>query len=143
MILYPQLRRGAIVGRSGLTRTALVRPGEQVRRRACGRQHTPSTALTGRSIFTISRRKRRALSELQAQLRAWRRDHALRFHTRAIIVVERLAKRPSDRQGAAASRSAAGQRVSAQAMSTAFSSTPARELTDASSTWLEPAPATR
>jgi hypothetical protein len=38
-----------------------------------------------------NRREREALTTLQAQLRTWRRDQALRFHTRAIIVVERVA----------------------------------------------------
>ena len=41
----------------------------------------------------ISRRERNALSALLAQLRVWRHDRALRFHTRAIIVVERIGHR--------------------------------------------------
>lgn len=36
-------------------------------------------------------RERQALEQLRRQLRAWRRDPALRFHRRAIIVVETLA----------------------------------------------------
>ncbi len=34
-------------------------------------------------------REREALEKLRSQLRSWRRDNTLRFHTRAIIVVER------------------------------------------------------
>jgi hypothetical protein len=39
---------------------------------------------------TIDERERKALTRLRAQLRRWRRDRALRFHTRAIIEVERF-----------------------------------------------------
>jgi len=39
---------------------------------------------------SVDSRERRALSGLRSQLRNWRLDDALRFHTRAIIVVERL-----------------------------------------------------
>jgi hypothetical protein len=42
---------------------------------------------------TADRHERRALNELRAQLRRWRLDAGLRFHTRAIIVVERAPKR--------------------------------------------------
>jgi hypothetical protein len=42
----------------------------------------------------IGSRERAALTGLRAQLRMWRRDHTLRFHTRAIIVVERVTGRP-------------------------------------------------
>ena len=42
---------------------------------------------------TVETRERQALGRLRAQLRGWRRDQALRFHTRAIIVVERVAER--------------------------------------------------
>ena len=42
---------------------------------------------------TIDRGERRALGQLRAQLRAWRRDRSLRFHSRAIIVVERIGRR--------------------------------------------------
>jgi len=45
---------------------------------------------------TIDRDEARALAELRAQLSTWRRDHGLRFHRRAIIVVER---RPKASQG--------------------------------------------
>lgn len=41
---------------------------------------------------TIDRDEARALEELRAQLTAWRRDHDLKFHRRAIIVVERRPK---------------------------------------------------
>jgi hypothetical protein len=41
---------------------------------------------------TIDERERRALTRLRAQLRRWRRDRALRFHTRAIIEVEQLGR---------------------------------------------------
>jgi hypothetical protein len=34
--------------------------------------------------------ERRGLAHLRGQLKIWRRDRALRFHTRAIIVVERV-----------------------------------------------------
>jgi hypothetical protein len=43
---------------------------------------------------TLERGERRALEKLRAQLTTWRRDHALQFHTRSIIVVERLVKKP-------------------------------------------------
>lgn len=39
----------------------------------------------------IEARERRALSTLRSKLRAWRRDHELQVHTRAIIVIERSA----------------------------------------------------
>jgi hypothetical protein len=39
---------------------------------------------------SVGARERKALRELRSQLRAWRHDSTLRFHTRAIIVVERL-----------------------------------------------------
>src|SRR5262249_6652896 len=58
----------------------------------------------------VDRRERRALTHLQAQLRRWRRDQELRFHTRAIIVVERLVNLPSDRERAAAARQNAARR---------------------------------
>jgi hypothetical protein len=38
-------------------------------------------------------REQRALGRLRAQLRRWRRDRGLRFHTRAIIEVEQLPQR--------------------------------------------------
>jgi hypothetical protein len=38
----------------------------------------------------IDERERKALTRLRAQLRRWRRDRALRFHTRAIIEVEQF-----------------------------------------------------
>ena len=42
---------------------------------------------------TIDEREHRALTRLRAQLRRWRRDRALRFHTRArIIEVEQLSR---------------------------------------------------
>ncbi len=41
----------------------------------------------------IELRERKALHTLRAQLRAWRHDRTLRFHTRSIIVVERLSVR--------------------------------------------------
>jgi hypothetical protein len=40
----------------------------------------------------IERRERLALRRLRAQLKAWRHDRSLRFHSRAIIVVERLGR---------------------------------------------------
>jgi hypothetical protein len=64
---------------------------------------------------TVERRERRALEKLRAQLTTWRRDHGLQFHTRAIIVVERLVKKPSDREGRTAARGAAAPRTSAKA----------------------------
>jgi hypothetical protein len=36
----------------------------------------------------VGPRERKALRTLRSQLRIWRHDHALRFHSRAIIVVE-------------------------------------------------------
>ena len=41
----------------------------------------------------LEARERKALRQLRAQLRAWRRDRTLRFHSRSIIVVERLSGR--------------------------------------------------
>jgi hypothetical protein len=61
----------------------------------------------------IDRRERQALVKLRSQLTTWRRDQTLQFHTRAIIVVERLAKKPSDRDGATA-RGAAAKRAAAK-----------------------------
>jgi hypothetical protein len=37
----------------------------------------------------VEGRERKALTRLRAQLRTWRHDRTLRFHSRAIIVVER------------------------------------------------------
>ena len=39
---------------------------------------------------SVEPRERKALQTLRAQLRTWRHDRALRFHSRSIIVVERL-----------------------------------------------------
>jgi hypothetical protein len=63
----------------------------------------------------IDRRERRALIALRAQLTTWRRDHGLQVRTRAIIVVEHLVKKPSDRDRQTAARDAAGRRASAKA----------------------------
>jgi hypothetical protein len=63
---------------------------------------------------TVGRRERQALNTLRAQLVTWRRDHGLQFHTRAIIVVERLVRKPSDHEGAAAAREAAAREVAAR-----------------------------
>jgi hypothetical protein len=63
----------------------------------------------------LDRQERRALDKLRAQLRTWRLDQRLHFHTRAIIVVERLVKKPSDRDGRAAARGVAARRTSAKA----------------------------
>jgi len=41
---------------------------------------------------TVDANERRALEDLRSQLTAWRRDHDLKFHRRAIIVVERRPK---------------------------------------------------
>jgi hypothetical protein len=41
----------------------------------------------------VEPRERKALLALRAQLRSWRLDRSLRFHTRSIIVVERLPSR--------------------------------------------------
>lgn len=40
---------------------------------------------------SVEPRERRALQTLRGQLRTWRHDQTLRFHSRSIIVVERLA----------------------------------------------------
>ena len=47
---------------------------------------------------SVDLRERKALRKLRLQLRAWRHDRGLRFHTRAIIVVERLIGRERKRQ---------------------------------------------
>ena len=52
----------------------------------------------------IESRERRALMTLRTQLTAWRRDRQVQFHTRAIIVIERLGQTPSKRHGAGARR---------------------------------------
>jgi len=44
-------------------------------------------------VPSVEPREQQALGRLRTQLRTWRRDRALRFHTRAIIVVERIAQR--------------------------------------------------
>ena len=54
-------------------------------------------------------RERQALEELRRQLKTWRRDPALRFHGRAIIVVETLAAR-RDRGHSTPTRGAARKR---------------------------------
>jgi hypothetical protein len=57
----------------------------------------------------IESRERRALTTMRAQLTAWRRDRRVQFHTRSIIVIERLNKIPGEEQGngaRASSRSA-------------------------------------
>jgi hypothetical protein len=59
----------------------------------------------------VSRRERQALAHLRVQLGTWRRDHDLRFHTRAIIVVERRVKKPSD-QDVTTARAVAAKRTS-------------------------------
>jgi hypothetical protein len=41
----------------------------------------------------LDQRERAALRTLREQLRSWRHDRHLRFHTRSIIVVERLSRR--------------------------------------------------
>lgn len=42
---------------------------------------------------TVDARERKALQNLRRQLRAWRLDRSLRFHSRSIIVVEKAARR--------------------------------------------------
>jgi len=42
---------------------------------------------------SVEQRERKALQTLRAHLRSWRQDRALRFHTRSIIVIERLGNR--------------------------------------------------
>ena len=39
---------------------------------------------------SINVRERKRLAEFEAQLRKWRHNRALRFHSQAIIVVERI-----------------------------------------------------
>lgn len=59
------------------------------------------SGMTGLELAVIDRledpaletRERKALQKLRAQLRAWRHDRTLRFHSRSIIVVERLPAR--------------------------------------------------
>jgi hypothetical protein len=63
---------------------------------------------------TVERGERRALVALRAQLTTWRRDLGLQVHTRAIIVVEHLVKKPSDRDRRAVARGAAARRPSAK-----------------------------
>jgi hypothetical protein len=70
---------------------------------------------------TIERTERRALAGLRAQLTAWRRDRELQVHTRAIIVVEHLVTKPSDRDGRAAGRRVAARRAAAKELAVAGS----------------------
>jgi hypothetical protein len=59
----------------------------------------------------IESRERRALMTLRTQLTTWRRDRNVQFHTRAIIVIERLNHQPpaehGNRAGSALRRQAA------------------------------------
>ncbi len=64
---------------------------------------------------TLERRERRALEQLRAQLAAWRHDPNMRVHTRAIIVVERHAAKPSDRNRRAVACGATNRRAPAKA----------------------------
>jgi hypothetical protein len=41
---------------------------------------------------SLDTRERKALQALRAQLRTWRHDRSLKFHSRSIVVVERLSK---------------------------------------------------
>ena len=85
---------------------------------------------------TLERRERRALEKLRAQLTAWRRDPRMRFHTRAIIVVERRAAKPSDRSESVATRGggAITRRAPPKARSAASGPGAARALGAATST---------
>jgi hypothetical protein len=47
----------------------------------------------------IEARERRALMTLRTQLTAWRRDDHVTYHTRAIIVIERLKTTPAEEPG--------------------------------------------
>jgi len=47
----------------------------------------------------VEARERRALMTLRAQLMAWRHDQSVQFHTRSIIVIERLSKAPGEAPG--------------------------------------------
>jgi hypothetical protein len=58
----------------------------------------------------IDERERKALRRLRTQLRAWRHDRVLRFHSRAIIVVERIRERR--RRGTHARTMSSGSRSS-------------------------------
>jgi hypothetical protein len=61
----------------------------------------------------IERRERQALVKLRTQLTSWRRDGELHFQTRAIVIVERVVKRTSDRREARA-REISARRASAK-----------------------------
>jgi hypothetical protein len=63
---------------------------------------------------SVGRRERLALQKLTAHLRTWRHDEELRVHTRAIILVEHGARRPSEGARTAAARQAAGDRRGAR-----------------------------
>jgi hypothetical protein len=52
----------------------------------------------------IEARERRALMTLRTQLTSWRRDRRVQFHTRAIIVIERLDKTPLEKPATEVSR---------------------------------------
>ena len=48
---------------------------------------------------TLDARERRALTGMRAELRNWRHDESMRFHARAIIVVERVKARRRPQAG--------------------------------------------
>ncbi len=54
-------------------------------------------AVIDRLSASTKPRERKALSDLQVQLRKWRHSRAFRFHTHAIIVVEHASKRREGR----------------------------------------------
>jgi hypothetical protein len=62
----------------------------------------------------VGRRERQALVHLRVQLGTWRRNHDLQFHTRAIIVVERRVKKPTDQDTTTARAVAAKRKTWAQ-----------------------------
>jgi hypothetical protein len=56
----------------------------------CGLADLETAVLDRLATTAAGTPERRALAHLRGRLRTWRRDRTLRFHTRAIIVVERL-----------------------------------------------------
>lgn len=72
----------------------------------CGMSDLETAVIHGLDQATPGEPGRGALLRFRKQLQAWRRDESLRFHTRAIIVVERVRPTSADNDRATVERSA-------------------------------------
>jgi hypothetical protein len=72
----------------------------------CGMSDLETAVTHGLERATAGEPGRSALLRFRKQLQAWRRDDSLRFHTRAIIVVERVRPTSADNGHATTERSA-------------------------------------